>query len=429
MHPKLPNKPALRAAGLVLSGALLLPGSFVRADVASTVHNLLPAESGDVENSGPVGLCPVCHAPKGLGQTTALWSPKTPTTVYDLPGTATSEAAPGRPTGASRACLSCHDGTVALAVLPALGPDPNGALVLESDLSDDHPLSFVFAEAHAGPARELRAPATLEGPVKLDAAGQVQCTSCHDPHKDQFPDFLVMSNEKSALCVTCHELGHWQSSSHGSSDAVWSGRGDDPWPETGLKTVEANGCRSCHDPHAAAHPTRLLARASEQKLCLACHSGEVAPAVLQAQSEGGSVHPGLHVGSENLERPVSCGDCHDPHAGSVVPDATAADALCSQCHARKRLFEALPSLHAKHVEGAGAACAACHAPHRSESSTHLIHFMRVDAAGAEVARPLESGGRLEFVDLGESRGECYLSCHGVAHEPARYGEAHVGDGE
>ncbi len=87
---------------------------------------------------------------------------------------------------------------------------PTGLDNLGTDLSQDHPVSFTYNSqlvsqaALASPEEELAAPSALTGNVKLDHNSQMQCTSCHDPHNDQFGNFLVMDNAGSALCTICH---------------------------------------------------------------------------------------------------------------------------------------------------------------------------------------------------------------------------------
>ena len=53
----------------------------------------------------------------------------------------------------------------------------------------------------------------------------------------------------------------------------------------------------------------------------------------------------------------------------------------------------------------------------SQRNTHLIKF-------GETQDPMRiqrsSSGRLEFIDLGEKTGQCFLTCHGVDHNPKSY---------
>jgi predicted CXXCH cytochrome family protein len=346
------------------------PGT-VRAEIAQTVHNLTPSGPGDVKNPDQVGLCRFCHTPHGAGQTVALWNRTLTTEVYTLYESSTLEATLEQPTGASRLCLSCHDGTVALGNVLRAGSDPvadlgavQGGALLDTDLSDDHPISFVFDEALALRNGELVSPSTLNSLVTLDATGQVQCTSCHDPHEDRFPDFLVMSNENSALCATCHVKRGWSDSSHATSTAAWSGFGEDPWPGSEFSTVAQNGCLSCHTPHSAAHPQRLLRRDPEEQVCLACHSGEVAATDVDAQLRKISSHPveetsGVHDPRENLfrmDRHVACADCHNPHAVTSAPSEPPF-VPGAQLHVRGLDFGGVP---VQDAEFAYEVCLKCH---------------------------------------------------------------------
>lgn len=342
-----------------------------QADIANTLHNFTPSGPGTTQNPDPVGLCRFCHAPHGAGQTIALWNRALPTDAYDLYESSTLEAQPGQPTGTSRLCLSCHDGTIALGNVLRTGPDQvaplgpvQGRVLLSTDLSDDHPISFLFDESLVILNGELVSPSTLTGSVQLDSSSQVQCTSCHNPHEDRFPKFLVMSNENSGLCVQCHAKRDWDDSSHATSSAVWSGLGPDPWPGTGFSTVAQNGCLNCHDPHSAPHPERLLRRAPLEQVCLSCHSGEVAQTDIAGHLAKLSHHPveetsGTHDPREDvltMDRHVSCPDCHNPHsvqaavvqapdvpgpqrnargvdlAGSPVDPANFAYEVCFRCH-------------------------------------------------------------------------------------------------
>ena len=325
-------RPRLTAAAGVLISSLIAGPTF--AGIANTVHNLTPTGPGEITNPDPVGLCRFCHTPHGAAQTTALWNRDLPANVYTLYDSSTLEADLEQPTGASRLCLSCHDGTLALGSVLQPGADLiadlaalEGRVRLDTDLSDDHPISFLFDESLAARNGELVSPSSLTGRVKLDGAGQVQCTSCHDPHEDRFPEFLVMSNDDSALCTTCHVKRGWIDSSHATSTAVWNGQGDDPWPESALPTMSENGCLSCHDPHAALHPVRLLRRDPEESVCLVCHTGNVARLDVDAQLQQISAHPveetsGVHDPSEDplaSDRHVTCADCHNPHAVISTP--------------------------------------------------------------------------------------------------------------
>ncbi|MBW2313008.1 MAG: hypothetical protein JRH10_02370 [Deltaproteobacteria bacterium] len=556
----------MRAAlcALLVAPLLAVPAG---ADLAATLHNLTPSGPGTVKNPNAVGLCRFCHTPHRAGQTTALWNRNFSQAIYDIYDSSTLAATPEQPSGASRFCLSCHDGTIALGnILHAPGevialPDPvSGRALLTTDLRDDHPISFVFDETLAVQNGELVSPSALNGSVQLDSTGRVQCISCHDPHSDTLPKFLVHTIEDGELCTTCHAKNGWPGSSHAVSAATWNGSGDDPWPGSAFGTVSQNACLSCHQPHSAEHALRLLKRDPTEDVCLTCHNGNVAETDVAAELAKISHHPivetsGTHDPVEDplsMTRHVFCADCHNPHAvnptpasapdvsgrqehvrgvdlaGMPIPEAQFAYEVCFKCHGlaeqpsprvvrldhvtnvRLEISSTNPSYHPvaavgtnpnvvtlippltassriychdchstnefasisaptgphgsihepilerayplhdfvsqspaeyalcykchdeeaieddasfehkKHIQNADAPCVACHDPHGSRTNTHLINFLRFDENGTEVVSPSPSTGRLEFNDLGNGRGECYLSCHDEDHCPRSY---------
>ena len=143
---------------------------------------------------------------------------------------------PQQPDGSSRLCLSCHDGTVALGMVNSQSAPiimQNGVTTLSTgrgssslgtDLSGDHPISFIYSQALvdklAGTDAALNPPTSLIGKVKLDHNNKVQCTSCHNPHDNQFGNFLAVDNTGSALCLNCHVNNDWGTSAHGLSSKI-----------------------------------------------------------------------------------------------------------------------------------------------------------------------------------------------------------------
>ena len=58
--------------------------------------------------------CNTCHTPHGAAPVRPLWNRYTPIDAYRIYTSRSLDAEPGQPTGASKMCLSCHDGTIAL---------------------------------------------------------------------------------------------------------------------------------------------------------------------------------------------------------------------------------------------------------------------------------------------------------------------------
>jgi predicted CXXCH cytochrome family protein len=337
-------------------------------------HNLSVSGPGTLRSATEREVCIFCHAPHNATGDGPLWNHALSAASYTPYSSSTLKAVVGQPTGASKLCLSCHDGTVALGMVgsrPAPITMKSGAAALSSgrsyigtDLSAHHPVSFDYRTSFAGANGELRDPSALVNNVRLDRSGQLQCTSCHDPHNNQYGTFLVMANTASALCVQCHKPNQWVGSAHATSTAVWNGTGANPWPHSGGTTVAANGCENCHRPHAAGSPKRLLNFTPEEQNCLVCHSGTVATKDIASELNKVSVHPvlqtsGIHDAAElalSTSRHVTCVDCHNPHAtkasaspalevsgslanvrginaaGAVVPAISFEYELCFRCH-------------------------------------------------------------------------------------------------
>lgn len=316
-----------------LFGLAMVLSSPSYGEVANTKHNLSATGPGTVRATGELQICIFCHAPHSTSSVTPLWNRTLPTLVYTPYSSSTLDAITGQPTYASKLCLSCHDGTIALgAVLSRDTPIAmSGALSertnITTDLSDDHPISFVYDSGLAADDQELVDPWTLTGPVQLDVHGQMQCTTCHDPHSDENPKFLVLDNAFSALCVTCHQKGGWPTASHANSSATWNGMGSTPWPHTEWGTVDANGCENCHSPHLAGLPRTLLNYPIEEDNCLTCHNGNVAGKDVELDIVKPYRHPveaflGVHDAVEDFDfmtRHVECHDCHNPHAANNTP--------------------------------------------------------------------------------------------------------------
>ena len=296
-----------------------------QAEVEKTAHNLAaPGLDKDGKSTNP---CYFCHTPHNTVATRALWNRTVPGNTYKLYESSTLKAALNQPTGASRLCLSCHDGTIALDERPDKAkPRKSGILTgkasLGTDLSDDHPISFKFDSALSTVRQELVNPNLLPSSTKLDESGQLQCTSCHDAHEDLNPKFLVMDNRFSQLCLSCHLLTGWSSSVHAVSTATWKGIGLNPWAHADYKTVAENGCANCHHVHSAGRPEALLTFEKESKNCFACHNGNGGAKDVEREFRKLSAHPierseAIHNPKEDprsMDRHVACSDCHNPHA-------------------------------------------------------------------------------------------------------------------
>ncbi|MDF1575195.1 MAG: cytochrome c3 family protein [Bacteroidales bacterium] len=239
---------------------VLIPALAGAQSIVTTVHNLSVSGPGDVRAVSESEICIFCHTPHHSLPASPLWNKDDRGYTYTLYHSSTAEAVPGQPDGASILCLSCHDGTTALGQVLSRTGDigfsggistlPPGTSNISTDLADDHPISFDYTTGLAAADGQLKDPAALVPPVAL-FSGRMQCTSCHDPHRNLTNDFLVLTKQFSELCFSCHNRNFWSFSSHSNSTAAWNGNGTDPWPHTTYQTVAENACESCHIPHNA----------------------------------------------------------------------------------------------------------------------------------------------------------------------------------
>ncbi|MFC1672319.1 cytochrome c3 family protein, partial [Planctomycetota bacterium] len=326
---------------LAIAGTLLAANAWPDGSILDTKHNLSISGPGSLKASQEGRACLFCHTPHNTrSDIPYLWNRSDQTVNYVPYQSSTLHSTVGQPSGASKLCLSCHDGTIALGATLSEPQEisfegglrfiPEGQPSrLGTDLSDDHPISFPYDSNLVQQRPEFADPATLQHGVRLDGDGQLQCTTCHDPHDDTNGKFLVVSNVGSNLCTTCHQGGNWTTSSHALSSARWDGQGADPWPHTEYQTVSENGCGNCHRTHTAGGAERLLNYFIEEDNCLVCHSGNVAAKdiaheLTKQYHHGVQDYAGVHDAAENFEtdsvsKHVECADCHDPHSANSDP--------------------------------------------------------------------------------------------------------------
>jgi predicted CXXCH cytochrome family protein len=155
--------------------------------------------------------CKYCHVlgSEGSESKELVWQENDHNITYIPYSSPTIDAEISQPLGSSKLCLSCHDGTFAF--------DDTGSHVLTSnqsfgtDLRGSHPVSFKYDSFLAMKDNELHdplsSPSGLGGTIHSDMLinGNLECISCHDIHGMMgIENYLVKSNYKSNLCLTCH---------------------------------------------------------------------------------------------------------------------------------------------------------------------------------------------------------------------------------
>ncbi|MBZ5541956.1 MAG: hypothetical protein LAN61_15680 [Acidobacteriia bacterium] len=323
-----------------------------KSAILNSKHDFRAGSSAQVRSSSTDDACVFCHTPHNASPGNYLWNHRLSTQDFPTYSSSTlqSTVTAIQPQDISKLCLSCHDGTIALGdtvndgaiafvqgngyTLPASSASN---LAGDQTFGNDHPFSFV---PQPGP-ETLNPPAS--DPVRLDRSGKLQCTSCHDPHREDADPitrkFLVKSNQASSLCLTCHQKIGWDGSVHSRPpDPVEDLRyTQDQGAHTGYTGVRNNGCESCHRPHAPQVSQRLM-KQTEENVCFQCHDGTVTdrnikteflgktykhPVLLTpsshdaAESPNSAAHPLPETGV-GLPRHAECTDCHNPHIASSV---------------------------------------------------------------------------------------------------------------
>jgi predicted CXXCH cytochrome family protein len=274
--------------------------------VVNSPHNLSAGGPGNVHAAMEDQVCIFCHAPHNSAPVRPLWNRNMSTEAYTIYTSRAQQAKPGQPTGVSKMCLSCHDGTIALGSVVSRGTPiqmaggvttiPAGAANLGTDLSDDHPISFRYDTSLAAKNPKVKDPAVLPPQIHLDSNAELQCTSCHDAHNNALGDFLVMRNDTSQLCKSCHQMG------------------------TTTVTAHAD-CSACHQSHTAPSGPYLLRGRNITQTCIKCHdSTHVAQGAADISDELRKIS--IHDTDSPVDPPgkpsdhATCADCHDPHTMS-----------------------------------------------------------------------------------------------------------------
>lgn len=334
---------------MMAAWAIVVVESAAVAQVESVVnspHNLSAGGPGSVRAAAEDQVCIFCHTPHNATPIRPLWNRAMPVDAYTIYASRSLDALPGQPTGTSKMCLSCHDGTIALGsvqsratpIMMAGGVTtiPNDRRSnLTTDLADDHPISFRYDSTLSSRDSRIKDPVVIPREVVLDMNSELQCTTCHNAHDNSRGRFLVLANDRSQLCVSCHQVGTTSIAAH-------------------------SDCSACHQPHGAPSGPYLLKGPTIGETCNACHNGlQLRAANIAAEIRKISAHD---TGSQVDPPPpaadhASCADCHEPHtmsaglgsppvmhpsfgridgvsaSGAPIASAQSEEEVCFKCHA------------------------------------------------------------------------------------------------
>ena len=216
---------------LAIPALMLISGSAF-AQITGTAHDMTAASTYDNPADAGAQICVYCHTPHNATALTSgpLWNRNLESaltfTMYNgagaaNPSTTIDGVISATPNDETMACLGCHDGVSAIdnisnlpgndpAITVAWNADTNsgpvvGFAVLDSDLSDDHPVSITYSPADGG----LKALATVTTADNVKFYGtnsdSVECASCHDVHGTGIDQFLRVTSDGSLICFECHD--------------------------------------------------------------------------------------------------------------------------------------------------------------------------------------------------------------------------------
>lgn len=419
-----------------------------------------------VRSNQASALCLACHDPSRIA----------PNYLNGWTGSAHQSAANTKSelygTVAANACQSCHLPHNPAKAVPLLrAAEENACSGCHAGTGTNPALVSVFSQlalAYSHPTTTRSGlHAAGESTYPLNSNRHAECADCHNSHAAKIvagtPTAPVLSpamagvsgvdglsgstalrpaSNEYEVCFKCHanSLGKPQ------SVAGYSLYGRTVWRVTDSTVTDPFNTRlefsSSASRHNVSYPRQRTAaqvpslRASMLRLngaqgrsmtagtyiyCGDCHNSN------QAKNSGGSQASGVHGSTwpHILERRNESEPPPATRGGSSAGVTYQAGisgtyALCYKCHDIDGQILGNTSFreHNKHIVSERTACNTCHDPHGVNGGTainnpSLINFDTI------VVGP-SSSGVLRFDRTGTFRGRCYLTCHGVNHNPYSY---------
>ncbi len=449
-------------------------------EVKYTYHNLSSSGLGKIKSEKTKDICGFCHTPHNADPEVPLWGFKISPANYNLYFSPSLDSVLEQPGGSSVLCLSCHDGTIAFLsknnekeILPK---SFKGSM--DFDLSGSHPISFLIDDSFISQnnKKDMLLKNLKEIKISFDEKAikddnKMECTTCHDPHKNTFPEGEVpfgRMEKFNILCTSCHisQILKHEDKFYLPKECITCHKAHGEKGTMLLKTKEPSLCFECHgnsvDREKAlkdgmisynSNPKEVLYSFSlpynhpisngctichklhkvekEYEICEECHKNN------PIYSSPASQHPVYP--SENV---LKCSNCHrgsDENLGKGVHgslykglvyknyetedgkgESKETYAFCYSCHKREEILENSKfSLHKKHIVDERTSCYTCHSSHGSIFLPHLLTFedkIREDRIGPT------SDGILRYEKFGDGSGACYLTCHNFEHNGLVYGE-------
>jgi len=240
--------------------------------------------------------------------------------------------------------------------------------------------------------------------AKFGQKGEVVCQSCHRPHGAPEEKFLLVKNDKSQLCGTCHDDRYALSTSQAGHMGTHPVNIKPQQVKIPASLKEAGAkfggkgeiiCQSCHKPHAAKGEQGLLLADNDQgAMCQSCH--EKQSSVLKGKHDMSLAEKSSqNIRKQSPEDAGTCSACHVPHKGTgpkmwARPRDKNQDpmaSLCLSCHDKNGLAD-------KHTVG-------------EHSHPVGVKISKLDRA---VPLPTFSDSGVKWVDVEQGKVSC-ASCH------------------
>jgi len=300
-------------------------------------------------------------------------------------------------------CLDCHDGKVATADIAFEIIKPYQHAVQDYTGVHDPAEDYTFS----------RVPK------------HVECSDCHNPHQANetpYPGGGVVSGANLGvsgvsaagqkvtpaqylyeICFKCH----------GDSD----NNVNSTLPVT-RQIIELNKRFSFDRANPSFHPVESQGKNSNVPSLLPPYT---AASIIRCTDCHGNSDPSGPPGSHGSDYPYLLTNRYI--TADNTPESPSNYELCYKCHSRSSLLNTDISFpHRLHVVDNKTPCSACHDPHgisamqgNALNNSHLINF---DLSIVQTTYT----GQLEYMSLGRSRGQCFLTCHGKLHDPLEYPE-------
>jgi hypothetical protein len=457
------------------------------ADVRNTKHNLSAAGSYPVKAVSESQVCVFCHTPhSGTQGVKPLWNRSLGTSTYTPYASSSLDAQAiqgslDQPGGGSKLCLSCHDGTVAIGSVNVLdgkgSPTQTGTVTIEmsgtqangtmpagaglstgftrnlgTDLTNDHPISVSYTNALALRDGELRVvdanqqwvsggktilgvrapgvrPVLPLEPTGAGGIGQVQCVTCHDPHRRETDTtkaaqkFLRLnrfqetapaaaySPDGDIICLSCHDKngasGSYVNSAHANplvaTQAYTTTAATQREFPAGMPVWKAS-CLNCHDTHTVQGSRRLLREGTDstatpkaaggpaiEQTCYQCHTLSTLSAITPSTTV-----PNIRDDFQLARRmPITTSDqgaASERHdiAGNFADTFVDCTGGANGCG--KDFVEPRARLGAGNAGNRHAECTDCHNPHR------VVKFRSFIGVGGSVAGAPDPAGTHRHTD-------------------------------